>query len=272
MQTSYLIFTDLDGTLLDHDTYDYKDALEAVDYIKDRKIPLIICSSKTRPEIELYQKELGLKEPFIVENGGAIFIPQGTIDLQDIASISRDDYAIIELGVPYQKIKAYFAEIKSETGLKMAGFSEMSLTKIADITGLSRPAAQLALRRDYSEPFLFEEENQLAVLEGAAQRRGLKITRGGRFYHLIGHQDKGQAVRILKKLYKPPGQSLVSIGLGDSINDFPMLENVDIPILVKKKTGRYESWPGPKEIFLAPGVGPKGWNKAVLNILKGGDS
>jgi mannosyl-3-phosphoglycerate phosphatase len=314
----YIIFTDLDGTLLDHDSYEYRDALEALNYIRHQRIPLILCSSKTKAEIEYYRKELWLEDPFIVENGAAIFIPKGTLDTRDIARfhpktplprregmkgrgtptlalprqmgreyrisgrkqalVECGTYEVIELGMPYSRIKYLFAAIKAETGLKLSGFSEMSVDQVVELTGLGRDMAALAQQRDYSEPFLFkdaprrvlEEEARLADLERAAGKRGLKITRGGRFYYLVGDNDKGKAVRILKKLYETEGRVLVTVGLGDSPNDFPMLENVEIPVMVKKKDGQYAPWSTVKKVILAPDVGPKGWNRAVLDLVREG--
>jgi mannosyl-3-phosphoglycerate phosphatase len=265
----YLFFTDLDGTLLDHDSYEYRDALEALNYIRHQRIPLILCSSKTRAEIEDYRKELGLEDPFIAENGAAIFVPKGTLDTRDMTFVEYRDYKVIEIGTRYSRIKDLFSAIKAETGLKLSGFSEMSVDQVVELTGLGRDMAALAQQRDYSEPFLFlEEEARLADLERAAEKRGLKITRGGRFYHLIGDNDKGKAVQILKKLYETEGQVLVTVGLGDSLNDFPMLENVDIPVLVKKKDGRYARWTTEKRVIYTPEVGPKGWNWAILSLLR----
>jgi mannosyl-3-phosphoglycerate phosphatase len=264
----YIIFSDLDGTFLDHDTYGYTDALGALQLIKDQKIPLIFCSSKTRLEIEWYRQRLGLEDPFISENGAAIFIGKEMVAVHDVPFVEYGGYKVIELGIPYHSIRKFFAEIKRETGLNLFGFSEMSVAQVAEFTGLNPDMAALAHVRDYSEPFLFmEEECRVEVLEKAAHKRGLKMTRGGRFYHLIGDSDKGKAVSILKRLYNKAGRATMSIGLGDSLNDFPMLENVDVPVLVKKKNGRYESCPRLKKMVFAPGIGPKGWNRAVLDIL-----
>jgi len=76
MSERIVIFTDLDGTLLDHCTYSYKEAEKALESIRRKNIPLIVCSSKTREEIEIYRKKLLNNGPFISENGGAIFIPE----------------------------------------------------------------------------------------------------------------------------------------------------------------------------------------------------
>jgi len=73
---SFVVFTDIDGTIVD-ENYSYKGALPALKLLKRKKIPLVFCTSKTRAEIEVYRDELGIKDPFISENGGAIFIPVG---------------------------------------------------------------------------------------------------------------------------------------------------------------------------------------------------
>jgi mannosyl-3-phosphoglycerate phosphatase len=270
----YLIFTDLDGTLLDHDTYEYQQAQEALLCIKAQGIPLILCSSKTRAEIESLRKDLDNNDPFVVENGAAIFIPRGIFDPIPPLPLTFNEmegYRVIELGASYQKLRGSFAEIKAETGLKATGFSEMSVEQIVEKTGLPFDKAALAKQREYSEPFLMLKENhktQWSLLKQAVRRRNLKLVRGGRFYHLIGQNDKGKAVRLLIELYQKTNRSLISIGLGDSPNDFPMLENVYIPVLIRKKTGEIQPWPGSTPVYRPREIGPKGWNAFILNLLK----
>ena len=72
-----LVFTDLDGTLLDHESYSFEPALPALAVLKEKNIPLVLCTSKTRAEIELFRIQLKNIHPFISENGGAIFVPKG---------------------------------------------------------------------------------------------------------------------------------------------------------------------------------------------------
>jgi mannosyl-3-phosphoglycerate phosphatase len=270
----YLIFSDLDGTLLDHDTYGFEEAQRALLCIKALGIPLILCSSKTRVEIESLRKALNNNDPFVAENGAAIFIPRGILNPIPLFPLTFNEiegYRVIELGASYQKLKASFAEIKAVTGIKATGFSEMSIEQIAQTTGLSFDQAALAKQREYSEPFLFLEENPNARwsrLEQEVLKRDLKLVKGGRFYHLIGPNDKGKAVRLLRELYQKTNRSLVSIGLGDSPNDFPMLENVSVPVLIQKKIGKIEPWPGSTPVYRPREIGPKGWNAFILDLLK----
>ena len=72
-----VVFSDLDGTLLDHDTYSFDAARPALERLRVDGVPLILCTSKTRAEIAPLRRALGNTHPFISENGGAVFIPAG---------------------------------------------------------------------------------------------------------------------------------------------------------------------------------------------------
>jgi len=264
-----LIFTDLDGTLIDHDTYDFKEAQPALDQLRSRSIPVIICSSKTRAEIEVYRRRMGLSDPFIVENGGAVFVPGRAFDLRDVNFVEKGPYHVMELGVPYTDLCTVWREIKKKN-FRMKGFSEMTIEEIAACTGLPLEEASLAARREYSEPFMFSDtSDQFRLLESLLQKKGLRITPGGRFYHMIGRNDKGTAVQVLRKLYANtyPDKRIWTAGLGDSANDIPMFRHVDMPIVIRKKTGEWEHIQGIEPIIYSDKAGPRGWAEMIHAIL-----
>jgi mannosyl-3-phosphoglycerate phosphatase len=265
-----IIFTDLDGTLLDHQNYSFEAAQKALKKIKAFQIPLIICTSKTRAEIEVWRKRLNNNDAFISENGGAIFFPKLGIIPNLPDAIDRNGYKIIELGMHYKELLVRFRRLKDIFGKKMRGFSEMDVDEIADLTGLSRDEAELAKRREYTEPFLFTgNENEIETLEKNINQMKLKLTRGGRFFHLLGDNDKGKAVIIVSEIYKKKLPELKTIALGDSYNDLPMLQKVDIPILVQKIGGNFdERIKNVPNLIRASGIGPEGWNKALLEIIE----
>ena len=74
--SSAVIYTDLDGTLLDHHTYAFHEAMETIKGLKDRGIPIIPCTSKTRAETVNLMQAVGIDGPMIIENGAAIWVPQ----------------------------------------------------------------------------------------------------------------------------------------------------------------------------------------------------
>ncbi len=262
-----LIFTDLDGTLLDHETYSWKKAEPALRLAKRMDVPVIFCTSKTRAEIEVCRKRIGNKEPFIAENGEVIFIPKGYFSRRPVQSNTIGKYHVIALGRPYRELRDVIRKMRKE-GLKVRGFGDMTPKEVIKLTGLSAREARLAMKREYDEPFILAEGKQEAGVREFASKNNLRITKGGRFYHLMGSSGgKGIAAGILSSLYgieagKPP----VTAGLGDSENDFPLLRMVSVPYLLKRHDGSHAPKSG--AFIRYKGKGPEGWNSAVLRFLE----
>ncbi|MDH5706289.1 MAG: HAD-IIB family hydrolase, partial [Candidatus Aminicenantes bacterium] len=200
--SSALIFTDLDGTLLDHHTYSFEPALPALKALKEKNIPLIICTSKTRAEIEKWRLELDNDHPFISENGGAIFIPKGYFSHKFCFEREKNNYLVIELGTPYAQLKETLNQIRRSLQLKIKGFGDQSPEEVADLCGFSLEEARLAKKREYDEPFLPDEESAIQKIQEMASLSNLQVTRGGRFFHLMGENDKGKAIRLLSDIYR----------------------------------------------------------------------
>ena len=270
MKSNFIIFTDLDGTLLDHHTYSFKGAKEALGRIRKANIPLILCSSKTRAEMEIWRKRLKNRDPFISENGGAIFSPE-RIEMADIELAKKGNYWVIELGIPYRELMDRYQKLKGIFKDKIRGFSEMETREVVKLTGLPREEASRAKRREYTEPFIFDgREDEVEKLRKEIKDLDLNVTRGGRFFHLMGDNDKGKAVNITSEIYQKNHRNLKTIALGDSLNDLSMLKTVDIPFLVKKPGGKHDERVSFVKLRHTSGVGPFGWNEAIESILKEG--
>lgn len=260
-----IIFSDLDGTLLHPETYSFEEARSALEVIRAKGIPLVLCSSKTRAELELCRERLKNTDPFISENGGGIFVPKNCFPFP-IGGEVRGDYIVITFGLPYQVIRREFLKLRKDLQVPVKGFGDMSVDQVAALTALPPDEAALAKAREFTEPFIFEagvDEGFLSSIED----RGFHSTRG-RMYHLMGKHDKGKAVRLLKKWYEQEHGKIISIGLGDGFNDLPLLKEVDYPVLIQKRDGSYDSGVSVKGLIMAPGIGPAGWNAAVLALLR----
>lgn len=261
----FVVYADLDGTLLDHDTYSFDEAEPAIRMLEKKGIPLVINSSKTRSEIERYRSLLGNKHPFISENGGGIFIPEGYFSRSFKCDRTSDGYRIIELGTPREELREVLESAARETGIRIKGVSEMSLPEITEITGLDPDSAVFVKQRDYSEPFLiYGDANEIRkkIIE-----KGYDHTRGSRFHHILGGNDKGRAVRILTEIYRSESPAVETLGIGDSLNDLPMLREVDFPVLARKKGGAWDEECRLPKLLLAQGEGPAGFNSAILKFL-----
>ncbi|MDD5405152.1 MAG: HAD-IIB family hydrolase, partial [Sulfuricella sp.] len=268
MSEQTVIFTDLDGTLLDAARYSFADALPALNVIQARDIPLVLCSSKTRAEIEACRQRMRNHHPFVSENGGGIFIPQGYFSTAFEAATS-DGYRLITLGMPYAEVRSHFVLLRERLAARVRGFGDMTVEEVAELTGLSRDDAMLARQRDFDEPFIFDgapDERFLQAIEDA----GLRWTEG-RLFHIMGNHDKGRAVERLKTLYAREHGAITSIGLGDSLNDLPMLQAVDRPVLIRHEDGRFDSRIALTGLVKTQSPGPAGWNEAVLQLLRSSD-
>ncbi len=268
-RTPLVVFTDLDGTLLDHRTYSFEPARPALTALLEAGVPLVFCTSKTRLETERWRRSLANVHPFIVENGGAVFVPEGYFGSD--AGLGRRDggYGLLEFGRPYAELRRALEAIRASTGLAVRGFGDMSVDEIAALCGFSREDAALAAMREYDEPFTGVDGQALARVVAAAAAEGLRVVSGGRFHHLVGGSDKGRAVRALRDLFVRSRGPVRTVGLGDSPNDEPMLREVDVPVLVRKPDGGHAGAIHLPGLVIAPYAGPEGWREAVLDILRG---
>jgi len=265
LENRMAVFTDLDGTLLDHEDYSFAAARPALERLRQRGIPLIFTTSKTRREIESLRDLLGFHDPFISENGGGVFFPASYAPWVP-EGIILPSHVFVRLGKPYGEIRRFTKTLDPSYGVR--GFGDMEATEISRLTDLSPDEARRAAAREFTEPFLLEREEALPEIEARAALEGLQVTRGGRFHHLIGaSQDKGKAVRLVTEILERKfGKRPLTVGLGDSPNDFPMLESVDIPVLIPHPDGQYEPFSGPG-VIRAPHPGSRGWNAAMEKIL-----
>jgi len=267
----FVIFTDVDGTLIDHTTYSIEAAAGALARLVERGVPLVLCSSKTRAEVERLQQELGTAHPFIIENGGAVFVPPGYFPFPVPGARRRAAYEVIELGRPYEEVVDALRRASARSGVAVVGFNDMSVEKVAADAGLSLSAAALAKRREYDEPFrlLPGLEAGLPNLVQALASEGFRCTSGGRYHHACGLTDKGDGVRLLTGFFKSAYRDVVTVGIGDGPNDIPMLLAADIPIVVSNRASGttaevLQSVPGAR---VTDREGPDGWREAISELL-----
>jgi mannosyl-3-phosphoglycerate phosphatase len=261
-----IIFTDLDGTLLDYYTYSCEVVMPLVEKLKRAGMEIVICSSKTRAEIEFYRKQLALETPFIVENGGAVFIGRDHFAFHYEYNHTVGNYNVIELGIAYDEVKQKLDAVRRENDLLFRGFGDMDAAEVAALTGLDMASAGRARQREYGETLdLSGLEANIEYTLDKIKAAGLSWSRGSRLYSVAGRSDKGIAVRILAELYRKKLGSIKTIGVGDSPNDEPMLAEVDLPVLVQKPGGYWEGMELPN-LYKVDGIGPEGWVKAIEKL------
>ncbi len=260
-----IVFSDLDQTLLDGRDYSHAEAVPGLALLEEQDIPLVLCTSKTRPEVEFYRRRLNNRHPYVVENGGAVYIPADYFEFDFDFDYRTANCFVVVLGIPYSALVQALAELRRRTGLPLRGFSDMTTREVASRCRLSLRHAAWAKQREYDEPFLIPSPKAAATVIDAA---GIPVTEGGRFFHLAAG-DKGRAVTMLTALFRRAHPRAVSVGIGDAFNDLPLLEAVDIPVLVRGPDGCYDPRIAVSGLRYADGIGPAGWNAAISNLVGG---
>jgi len=267
---SLVVFTDLDGTLIDHHTYSAERAKEALSQLAHHDVPVVFCSSKTFSEQRFIQQQLNITQPFILENGSAVAIPSGYFPKSVL-----EGYSFMPHISGYEIFRVAHAERHAVRAImrdfeEIKGFGDVSDTELETFTNLSGNALQRARERWFTEtlvtPLSAEKVKGMSTKLAAS---GFFLSRGGRFYTIHSAEaDKGKAVRWLSEIFrKTREQPPVFAAIGDSPNDISMLASVDHAFLVQRHDGSWTNLKLPGLITIE-GIGPEGFSAAV-NLLLG---
>jgi mannosyl-3-phosphoglycerate phosphatase len=213
------VVSDVDGTLMDH-SYDLTPAKETIKILQKLSIPVILCTSKTASEVKVIRNELNLTDPYIVENGAAIYGE----------SLEKVNGKII-LGEKYETLEKILNNISKEIDYKLIPLNDLSDYEATKLTGLKGNSLKLMRDRHWSMPFLNPPNFLEAKINVCCKKFNVDVFKGNRMSHLLSvNSNKGKAIKALKKYSNI--KNIKIIGLGDSPNDLPLLLNSDIRIVI----------------------------------------
>ena len=254
----YLLFSDVDGTMLDADTYQWEEALPGIESARKHGMPIIFNTSKTEQETRLLGEELGIRAPFSIENGGAVYVPPGTFD-------DGEAEGLIPFGAPYPVIRAALDELAPS--YRFQGISDMSEKEVEAACGLPAGAMAAARERHFTEPLVWRDDpRRLDEFAERLRRHGLNLKRGDRFVHVMGTTDKRVALEHLVPRYRQRYPGVMSVALGNGPNDLGMMDAADIAVVINNPGGRNIQYPGAR---VPEGTGPTAWSRAVQALLEG---
>lgn len=260
MSTKLVIFTDLDGCLLNKADYDWSAAKPVLQQLQRLGIPLVLNSSKTAAEMGELAREFQLNGlPFISENGGVI-------QWNDL--VSKDHPPMQILGAQRTAILQLLQQQKQQ--FQFRSFFDLRIDGVMQATGLGRDEASLACDRQSTEPLLWDDtDTALDQFRETIENAGLTLTRGGRFWHVTGQNTKGAAmVEVARRFadkYSP--DNIVTAGIGDSPIDQSMLDVADYPIGIPSG-GSLNVQIDEACGIVAPDEGSAGWAKAITTLLE----
>ena len=218
------VVTDVDGTLMDH-AYDLTPAKETIKFLQGLSIPIILCTSKTAAEVEVIRNQLSLNDPYIVENGAAIY-----------GENLRKFNGKIILGEKYEVLEVILKTISNQINYDLIPLNNLSDEDATELTGLRGIALTLMRDRHWSMPFLNPPDYLEKILHETCIKHEVVFFRGNRMSHLLSKSsDKGKAILKLKHATK--NLNVKVIGLGDSPNDLPLLLNSDYRIVIPGEKG-----------------------------------
>ena len=255
--SSLWVVSDVDGTLMDH-SYDLTPAKETIKLLQEISIPVILCTSKTASEVKAIRTELNLKDPYIVENGAAIYGD----------SLKKFNGKII-LGEKYENLEKILNIISKEIDYKLIPLNNLNDQEATDLTGLKGNSLTLMRDRHWSMPFLNPPSFLEERINMCCKKFNVEIFKGNRMSHLLSiNSNKGKAINALKEYSNI--QNLQIIGLGDSPNDLPLLLNSDIRVVIPGVEG-----PNLKlidqlkdlEFILASEPNGYGWKNEINKLL-----
>ena len=264
-----LIFTDLDGSLLDHHSYSHQAADITLTYLEQNSIPVIPCSSKTQPEIESLRSDLNNQHPFIIENGAAVFIPKNIFIDQPNDTIEHENYWVKEFVKPHAHWLSKLNLMRDEFNGLYKPFSDMTIEEIAQATDLSLEQAGLAAKRQYGEPVLWlgNQAEKQAFIKGLKDHN-VNVLQGGRFLHICGDANKGKALLWLTNTYQELfSASYSTIAIGDSHNDCEMLDMADHALIIRSPVHDTPSLSRVDGVTISDAYGPEGWAQGINSIL-----
>ena len=255
--SSIWVVSDVDGTLMDH-SYDLNPAKETIKVLQDLSIPVILCTSKTAAEVKVIRKQLNLTDPYIVENGAAIYG-------ETLSGVNGE----IILGEKYEILEGILKSISKEINFDLQPLNNLSDKEATELTGLKGHSLELMRDRHWSMPFLNPPDSMEEKLLSCCKKFKVDIFRGNRMSHLLSiNSNKGKAINELKNYANKPNSTI--IGLGDSPNDLPLLLNSDFRIVIPSPSGpninllnKLENY----NFILASEPNGFGWKNEINNLI-----
>lgn len=262
-----LVFSDLDGTLLDHDNYSYEPVVPILDHLKDLGIPVIFNTSKTRAETQILCDELCMNDPFIVENGAAVVMPPQSGYPQRISGLNdRHEFVLAE---PRSHILRKLNTLRRQ-GFRFESYQDWTVERLAQITNLKPEEARRSHARAFTEPVIWRDsDQQLELFKRLLNAQGLTVLKGGRFLHIMSGGGKGEAMKWMVAQWQSIHHARpIVLALGDGGNDVSMLNEADYAVVIKSPVNPYPEVTTAGEVIQTGAPGPHGWARAVRLILQ----
>ena len=273
MRPSIWIATDLDGTFLNLEDFKGERSAALLPELRRAGVPVVFATSKPAVEALTLQKRYGLDDPFIVENGAAVYYSESFLKSRNIVleAEKRGVYRVQRLGPPREKLLTAFQEVREKNALPLLTLDSLPLEELSSLLEIPVDVLSLTKQREHDIPFftLNRSDEYEALLSEEFSYRGYRVQRGNRFYHLTVDYDKAKALSLLFSTLGLVRGEIWLMALGDSGNDLEMLNMADLPVIVSRPDGEVDErlLKGAARALRTNSSGSDGWSEAVKALL-----
>ncbi|MGQ0765372.1 MAG: HAD hydrolase family protein [Gemmatimonadota bacterium] len=234
-----IVFTDVDGTLLDETLEPPCTPAELRDLMGPT--PIVLASSRPLVELAGIQRTLGLRDPVIAENGAVVAFDAddlrwgaglaGTQRSADLVLQSEDrSFLVTTLGDPAGEL------LDSARKATRARGHDVLATRLDSIPGPVEP-----WNGDRAWSLLLElEDSDLDLLRRALDPAGCAVERGGRYVTVVRGSDKGRALQLVSEVLVSAGSSGPTVALGNAPNDVSLFLAADCRFAIRDDNGKID--------------------------------
>lgn len=265
------VFADIDGVLSNSTSEALASDARTIERLWP-SVALVLCSGRTRPEIEHLSQAMGIRHPFICEYGAAVFAPEGCFPFDLPSAVTVAGYDVVEFGRTAGSIVEMLRRVADRQGIAIRAFSEMSVDEVAQECGITPLAARLAKLRDYGEMFRVVDPNAhaRARLADALRAMHLRVVSNGPLDHVGASVDVSIGVGLLRTLYRRKHGPTLVVGIADWQSDGDLLQLVECPVAVVGPRGRSMAteWKRVASVETVPFGGSRRWAEAVVDAVR----
>lgn len=223
----YVIFSDLDGTLLNDEKQVSMENKEAIKYFIDNGGKFSIATGRAIKAVEKYIENVEIDLPIITYNGGILYDYNKKKAIKEKVLESEKKSLVYKIAEDYKNIAIEIYSDENIYVFKDNGMSDRPATRLLNMT-YDIPGNILDL--NWNKILLVGELEVIDRIEDEFQKKyNTNIIRSGAFYLEImpDNTSKGHALNELIRMYNLDKEKV--IGVGDDMNDAELLMESGIP-------------------------------------------
>lgn len=236
------------------------------------EIPCVWLSSHSRLQLDEPRRRAGHTEPFIAEDGCAVYLPEDYFHLKPTKTLRLGRFTSIPIAKPQPAAKDALESLSEETEVPVVPLRSLSPRELAQNIGLPNSEAELARQRDFDELFFFagSSENDVARFKSLAVEKKLSLREHGVLCSLAVNRDVRKCIRELGTLYdrslRAHANRIAIAPSADSATIFPACDR-GIRISANSKESDSSESSGISEI---PITSPELWDHILTSITSRG--